>query len=81
MNLKKNVTIKRTIGRIACVVAGLIVLIAPFTAVAQELKESISPFPSVAEGWIPYAESIRFSEDFSRMAYVEIGRASCRERV
>ena len=69
MNLKKNVTIKRIIGRIACVAAGLIVLIAPFTAVAQELKESISPFPPVVEGWTPYAESIKFSEDFTRMAY------------
>jgi hypothetical protein len=50
MELRKNDTVKRIIGMVACVVAGFMFLTAPVVADTPEFKESLAPFPPATVG-------------------------------
>ena len=50
MEFRKKVTIKRIIGMLACVAAGLMFLTAPVVADTPEFKESLLPFPPATVG-------------------------------
>ena len=50
MELRKNDTVKRIIGMVACVVAGLMFLTAPVVADTPEFKGSLAPFPPATVG-------------------------------
>jgi len=70
MEMRKNVTVKRIIGMLACVAAGLMFLPAPVVADTPEFKESLVPFPPAVAGWTAFGTSIKFSADMTHMAYV-----------
>ncbi len=70
MEMRKSVTVKRIIGMVACVAAGLMFLTAPVVADAPAFKESLKPFPPPEKGWMSLGKSIKFSLDLTHMAFV-----------
>ena len=70
MELRKIVTVKRIIGMVACVAAGLMFLTAPIVADALEFKESLKLYPPAEKGWMSLGKSIKFSLDLTHMVFI-----------